>query len=345
MQRGKDCMGKINIINGAYTEFDLKKINEAYASKGIALYDDEENLDLAAVQSSIAENARVIIIAHGSLDGDALRFELTASDFESFNDKSKASERFKQFKKPINIELFTCGSGGAIQDAKALPTGSTLITFTGDKPLQQVIEKLLIASATFVKNDNPFIMFIGYLLTNPNTNSFAISLKEQSMSFTSAIEDIKSYSLEGMRAWQLSELTRFHSFLKKLKDEITPANLQINIKVALALFDNAEKIKAWLEQFDIKLYKEEMLRQTVEYKQDDMVIHLLEDNDININAGSSGRTPTYVAALDNSKVILKALLEKGADSNVLWDGSMELTFKLALHIQPYLMRSLKGSLK
>jgi ankyrin repeat protein len=311
---------EIHLIRGPNI---LANIDSLTAS-AIVHGDGKAQVDISELE--IGEYPRVIIHAHGSVSQGKHQLGLYSSlghqsgvDYTSYSFQALAKATGR---KPVNVELFSCYGGYAINDITALSKGSTLMTFVDDKyiMLNSVISELQIKSLNFQQQDNQFTRFASFLATNADTNRFAINFGSESRIFNSNIDELKDFSIENIKDWQKKEIIKFVEFLWECKENINGLN-QEKIQQFNALIHDDKALNEFIDSFDIERYKEILLLNLIIKERKLLIESLLDNGDMDVNyieeaaRGEVTDFPLLIAALIENKEIAQLLLDRGAEVN------------------------------
>lgn len=292
-----------------------------------ALFHGDYKSPVNLSQIAVSESDTVMLATHGGCSNDgkhqinlysSLNFE-SGLDYTSYN-----LQKLKQAGdgKPVNVELFSCHGGAAINDIVHLPIGSTLITMTSsqDSMFAKIINHLIEESASFTDPTNPFKRYLSYLCINADTNSIAINTKNGAKIFTSSIDDLQDFSIDGIKAWQVKQIGDFNSFTTdniwdfsaKLQAN-SYANPQLNMK---------QQIEKWCNQFDTKVFREMLLTNAIERSDTGRAIKvLIECHKDQENFLHEPAMLKSIIKRDNY-ILVQLLKLLGSDFNVRFENGM-----------------------
>lgn len=326
-------------------------------SEDVFIHGDGEHI-VDITQLDISEDSRVIINAHGTHSGAKHQIRLKSSlgyacetDYTAycFQDLSRATKG-----QAAHVELISCHGGYAINDVAYLPPHSTLMTFV-DGEYSSLHSSMQIAKESEIMElkANPFGRFASYLLINADDTAFAIRGSNNNHIFSSKIEQIKDYSVTGIKEYQKTKILEYAEFLKSID---TNENNQRNIDAFINFTENKTQFNQWINSFDTKHYQQMLLLNAVHHGNIKIVNALLKEGvDSNVhpplalaaglgnidiaaallNNGAqidqvdiTGYTPLQVAAMDNKPEMVEFLL----DRNAAVDQSTRYTEMTALHM-------------
>jgi hypothetical protein len=199
--------------------------------------DGKNQIDLRKL--NIAKDSRVIINAHGQCSNGKHELQLHSSlghpsgiDYTHYNFQALSIASKGE---AVNVELVSCHGGLAIYDIAYLPKQSTLMTFVDDKytMLATVGTKLMEESTKFIQPENQFTRFASSMLINADDNRFALCGSNNNHIFTSKIETLKDFSIEGIKTWQKEQIKEFFKFLDKNKEDMSEDNIEPLAKLQL----------------------------------------------------------------------------------------------------------------
>lgn len=280
---------------------------------------------------AIAENARVILYGHGDFSlgkhtiGLEENFGYTQYALQSL---ASASDNT-----PLNIEVFSCHGGYAINDIGHLPKGSSLMTFIDDKNMtfSSTVGLLLDASFTFDNQDNQFARFASYLLLNPHVTKFAVKGSVGNHFFFNDPETRQNYTNQGIRLWQKELIQEYISFLENIKQDMDLVNIA-KIDQFIELTNSQQKLDSFISTtyknifkanhvivpkpgyFMVRNHHETYWRATVEGDLDQFIDEIYTEK--------YKTEYLFSKTMNNDIEAVKALIEKGVDTgasyNVSW---------------------------
>ncbi len=294
------------------SNINASKIINTFANSGVnyKTYDGTKaEIDCAILD--LPNNSNVVIYSHGKIYNDLHILFLCTSlvTKNSFEEISK--------NKALNIELFCCYSGTAIND---LPKNSKLITLTAsDHPLiEDFRDELSINALKLNYYNNFFIKFASYLFMNPETNKFAINSNRLGNSvFVSDINSLVEFTwkLKDIKKWQRGQLENFINFCKKIKHDQKQSDSN-DITQLIKLYEDDELLSNWLSQFNLKRYQEIFFISMSYYANLKVMKNLLKI-DVDINAKTNtNNTALHIALQKGHKDVVVGLLNDGVDINI-----------------------------
>jgi|GEM_PF-3853125 len=239
--------------------------------------------DIDCSTLNLPNNSHIMIYTHATLyqDFHILHLCSTAETKITINSFKEISKN-----KSLNIELFSCYSGAAIDD---LPENSKLIT--------------VIAS---------------YLFLNPESNKFAIhSSRLGKRVFVSDVTSLAKIKLnsKNIKKWQDKQLENFINFCKKIKNGVDHRD-SIDIAQLIELYEDDNLLSNWLNQFNLKRYKE-IFFISMSYYNNFKVIKNLIKSSVDVDSKTnSGKTALYIASEKGHIGIVVELLNSEADINI-----------------------------
>ena len=286
-------------------------------------------------QLSFPEQSRIIITAHGTHSDGKHQIQLYSSlghasgvDYTSYNFQAIAQASKN---KPVNVELFSCFGGYAINDIAHLPKDSTLTSFVSEKnPIFLAIsEELAAKSSSFIQPDNQFTRFASYLVTNADDTYFAINAGPNRI-FRSNIESLQDFSDSGIKTWQKNQIKEYSKFLAETKEHTNDDN-KAKIEQFQNLANNEASLNNFINTASPKNYREILLINAFNRKESSSIVKLLNSG-IDINTEllpKYGFTPLHLAIASKNKDAVELIIARGADINKMVNGSEGVT---AIHM-------------
>ena len=298
---------------GPDTNLNINKINtfsliNNYTAKFVG---DGKSL-INCTNIFLPQNTKLVIIAHGYKSNNDFKIAL-CKESDNFNDQIKIISK----EKTIHVYLHSCYSGEAIEKAKNLLLGTTLVTFISkdkralsDFELDNNAESLPLFS-----QHNPFIQFVSYIFIIPDEIQILISTKSGKMIFkTSFLEFIninKNLGTESIYRWQMEEFLRFISFTKNVK-----SNSNTEIDNYLFELDVLQKYNqhTFLAQFNNSYFQAKLLMKMIFEDNYPISKNLLESGaPLEIITPTTKYLAINLASQANSIKILKLLFDHNAD--------------------------------
>jgi len=340
------------------------------------LYDGEENIiigdgkkrlteeDIAILEGKIDSNTRIIVHCHAGFRASEPSYEQFDIEcfrgFWGYNIKDKDIEKLwcalnkASGNQPLQINLFGCCVGSAVDSLKILPLGSVLMMYSPKNDygwLKNDVE--IIKSIMAWKHlSNPFQVFLDNIITNLSNCGASIAIKEaigishvsfaiNSESLKHGVEDylntvsykiIKLYTknkyyFEGSSIILNNSKIAAEKFFQNdglkepslTKDELDEFMKKIiETKISGKDPNNIEALKCVLqeEHKQLKLaYGNSLLHCAVNERKVD-VMELLIKKGVNIDAKNDyGNTPLHLAAITGDIATVECLIQNGADIN------------------------------
>ncbi len=264
----------------------------------------------------LPENAYITINAHGSIKRKKHYLKLDTLS-------SYTTDVFREISgsNPINVELFSCYGGAAINYICSLAKGSTLITFTSatTPTLCFIDNKIQNTLVNIEYKDNPFIKFLYYLVNYPDTLQFAIHCEDnKSEIFISSIDSLVNFNKKKLSAtiiqWQYHQIDSFLEFCFKVKGSMSQQKAE-QITTCLNLFNEEGYRAEFIKKANIKQYQD-LLVINMSYKGNLQLIKKFHSLGTEFNSYLEGAlSPLYVASLAGKNLMVNLLVKLGAPIN------------------------------
>lgn len=289
----------------------------------------------------LPEHSRMVVFAHGANLHEFLRMsgvdpniiksahmiKLCKSD-RSFEISYKIFNKISA-SKPLNIELFSCYGGLAVNDINHLPPYSTITTYIPANSNASRHIEYFYFQGSFSSEDtnNPFIRFAYNMLYNTNELQFAINTGNETKIFASSIfssglfASKDAFSASNIADWQLNEFKSFKEFCS----EIDTQNSVVMTEQIKNFNASAINYSDYVKAINIVQYKAALLISSID-KSNLNIAKIIIDSGVDINQKllGSGTSALLSASNKGNAEIVKFLLEQ-KDINVNIQDDIGLT--------------------